>query len=95
VIQENYITPNCENWYCALLMSEGLTFGTIAALYGLIANIINTEQYSIIVAAVIAGAFVPALTANKLLLPGHLPEKPVLYDQLPDILKEKRKDIYF
>jgi Kef-type K+ transport system membrane component KefB len=79
-----------EKWYYTLLMSTGLTFGTISALYGLTNNIINTEQYSIIVGVVIASAVVPTLIANKFFLPEHLLEKPVLDDQLPDIIKGKK-----
>jgi len=79
-----------EKWYYTLLMSTGLTFGTISALYGLTNNIINTEQYSIIVGVVIASAVVPTLVANKFFLPDHLLEKPVLDDQLPDILNGKK-----
>jgi len=79
-----------EKWYYTLLMSTGLTFGTISALYGLTNNIINTEQYSIIVGVVIASAVVPTLIANKFFLPDHLLEKPVLDDQLPDIMKGKK-----
>jgi len=80
-----------EKWYYTLLMSTGLTFGTISALFGLTNNIINTEQYSIIVGVVIASAIVPTLIANKFFLPDHLLEKPVLDDQLPDIIKVKKK----
>jgi len=79
-----------EKWYYTLLMSTGLTCGTISALYGLTNNIINTEQYSIIVGVVIASAVVPTLIANRFFLPEHLLEKPVLDDQLPDILKGKK-----
>ena len=79
-----------EKWYYTLLMSTGLTFGTISALYGLTNNIINTEQYSIIVGVVIASAVVPTLIANKFFLPDHLLEKPILDDQLPDILNGKK-----
>lgn len=78
-----------EKWYYTLLMSTGLTFGTISALYGLTNNIISTEQYSIIVGAVIASAVIPTLIANKFFLPEHLLEKPVLDDQLPDVGKSK------
>ena len=78
-----------EKWYYTLLMSTGLTFGTISALYGLTNNIINTEQYSIIVGVVIASAVVPTLIANKFFLPDHLLEEPVLDDQLSDIIKAK------
>jgi len=79
-----------EKWYYTLLMSTGLTFGTISALYGLTNDIINTEQYSIIVGVVIASAVVPTLIANKFFLPDHLLEKPILDDQLPDTVKRKK-----
>jgi len=79
-----------EKWYYTLLMSTGLTFGTISALYGLTNKIISTEQYSIIVGVVITSAVIPTLIANKFFLPEHLLEKPVLDDQLPDIIKAKK-----
>jgi len=79
-----------EKWYYTLLMSTGLTFGTISALYGLTNNIIDTDQYSLIVGVVIASAIIPTLIANKFFLPEHLLEKPVLDDQLPDILNTRR-----
>lgn len=73
-----------EKWYYTLLMSTGLTFGTISALYGLTHEIISREQYSLIVGAVIASAVIPTLIANKFFLPGHLLEEPLLDDQIPD-----------
>jgi Kef-type K+ transport system membrane component KefB len=75
---------NKEKWYYTLLMSTGLTFGTISALYGLSNNIISQAQYSLIVGAVIASAVIPTLIANKFFLPGHLLEAPLLDDQAPD-----------
>ncbi|WCJ57879.1 cation:proton antiporter [Fontisphaera persica] len=54
-----------EASYTALLMSTGLTFGTISALFGLQNNIINQEQYSVLVTVVILSAFVPTLMAQK------------------------------
>jgi len=73
-----------EKWYYTLLMSTGLTFGTISALYGLTNNIITQAQYSFIVGAVIASAVIPTIIANKFFLPSHLLEKPLLDDQAPD-----------
>lgn len=73
-----------EKWYYTLLMSTGLTFGTISALYGLSNNIITQAQYSYIVGAVIASAVIPTLIANKFFLPSHLLEAPLLDDQAPD-----------
>jgi len=61
-----------ERWYYTLMMSTGLTFGTISALYGFSNNIISKEQYSFLVAAVIASAVVPTLIAGMAFLPKHL-----------------------
>jgi glutathione-regulated potassium-efflux system ancillary protein KefC len=61
-----------ERWYYTLLMSTGLTFGTISALYGFSHHIITQEQYSFLVAVVIASAVVPTLIAGFAFLPRHL-----------------------
>jgi Kef-type K+ transport system membrane component KefB len=61
-----------ECWYYTLLMSTGLTFGTISALYGLSHNIVSNEQYSFLVAVVIASAIIPTLIAGIAFLPQHL-----------------------
>ncbi|HEX2055105.1 MAG TPA: cation:proton antiporter, partial [Nitrospiraceae bacterium] len=61
-----------ERWYYTLLMSTGLTFGTISALYGLSHDIVTKEQYSFLVAAVIASAVVPTAIAEFLFTPTHL-----------------------
>ena len=60
-----------EAMYTTLLMSTGLTFGTISALYGLTHDIISPAQYSLLVAAVIASAVVPTWIANRFFLPHH------------------------
>ncbi|MEN6373212.1 MAG: cation:proton antiporter [Smithella sp.] len=73
-----------EKWYYTLLMSTGLTFGTISALFGLSHNIISQAQYSFIVGAVIASAVIPTIIANKFFLPSHLLVAPMLDDQAPD-----------
>jgi len=61
-----------ERWYYTLMMSTGLTFGSISALYGLSHGIVTKEQYSYLVAAVIASAVVPTIIANAAFLPKHL-----------------------
>ncbi|MEP0773636.1 MAG: cation:proton antiporter [Acidobacteriota bacterium] len=61
-----------ERWYYTLLMSTGLTFGTIAALYGLSKGIITPAQYSFLVAVVIASAVLPTLVATWAFVPRHL-----------------------
>jgi len=58
-----------EGMYTTLLMSTGLTFGSISALYGLTNHIINQEQYTILLTAVIGSAVVPTVIAQKWFLP--------------------------
>jgi Kef-type K+ transport system membrane component KefB len=60
-----------EAVYTTLLMSTGLTFGTISALYGLTHGIIDQAQYSYLVATVIASAVIPTIIANAFFLPRH------------------------
>ena len=71
-----------EKWYYTLMMSTGLTFGTISALYGFSHGIVNEEQYSFLVAAVIASAVIPTLIANSAFLPHHLLEHKKKVDKL-------------
>jgi len=71
-----YKAPNKEAAYTTLLMSTGLTFGTISALFGLSHGVIDQSQYSALVAAVIASAVIPTVIANAFYLPRHLlPQK--------------------
>jgi Kef-type K+ transport system membrane component KefB len=67
-----YRSPKQEAVYTTLLMSTGLTFGTISALFGLSHGVIDQAQYSALVAAVIGSAVVPTLIANAFFLPIHL-----------------------
>ncbi len=53
-----------EGMYLTLLMSTGLTFGTISALYGLANHYISQEQYAVLVTAVILSAVVPTVIAE-------------------------------
>lgn len=59
--------------YTTLLMSTGLTFGTISALFGLANHIIDQRQYTILVTAVIGSAVIPTLIAQKWFLPNPKP----------------------
>lgn len=61
--------PRRERAYLTLLMSTGLTFGSIAALFGLTHDLINQQQYSELVTVVILSAFVPTLVAQQLFQP--------------------------
>ena len=70
-----------ERWYYALLMSTGLTFGTISALYGFSHGIISRTQYSLLVAVVIASAIIPTMIANFRFLPRHLLREVSMLDE--------------
>ena len=61
-----------EGLYYTLMMSTGLTFGTISALFGLTNGIIDQTQYSYLVATVIGSAVVPTMIANAWFMPRHL-----------------------
>lgn len=54
------------------MMSTGLTFGTISAIYSFSHGIVTREQYSFLVAAVIASAVIPTMIANAVFFPKHL-----------------------
>jgi glutathione-regulated potassium-efflux system ancillary protein KefC len=64
-----------EGLYYTLMMSTGLTFGTISALFGLSHGVIDQNQYSYIVATVIGSAVIPTMFANAWFLPRHLLKK--------------------
>ncbi len=62
-----------EGMYTTLLMSTGLTFGTISALFGLTNHIIDQTQYTILVTAVIGSAVVPTQIAQTWFQPVFKP----------------------
>jgi Kef-type K+ transport system membrane component KefB len=66
-----------EGLYFTLMMSTGLTFGTISSLFGLNHGIIDQAQYSHLVATVIGSAVVPTMIANAWFMPRHLLRKSV------------------
>ncbi|HXP46812.1 MAG TPA: cation:proton antiporter [Terriglobales bacterium] len=74
-----------EGLYYTLMMSTGLTFGTISSLFGLNHGIIDQTQYSFLVATVIGSAVVPTMIANAFFMPRHLlprkEQKPVAFPQ--------------
>jgi len=51
--------------YTTLLMSTGLTFGTISSLYGLQTGILDRTQFSLLVATVIVSAVLPTVIAQR------------------------------
>jgi glutathione-regulated potassium-efflux system ancillary protein KefC len=68
---------NKEGMYTTLLMSTGLTFGSISALFGLSHGIIDQRQYSLIIATAIGSAVIPTLIANAFFIPHYLLPKKV------------------
>jgi glutathione-regulated potassium-efflux system ancillary protein KefC len=71
--------------YYSLMMSTGLTFGTISALFGLNHGIIDQTQYSHLVATVIGSAVIPTAIANAWFMPRHL---------LPEQERELKESAY-
>jgi Kef-type K+ transport system membrane component KefB len=69
------VYPFARRWvrqhasYTTLLMSTGLTFGTISATYGLNAGIIDRAQFSVLVSVVVLTAVVPTAVAQRLFTP--------------------------
>ncbi|MGC1236796.1 MAG: cation:proton antiporter, partial [Xanthobacteraceae bacterium] len=53
-----------EGMYTTVMMSTGLTFGSISALFGLTNHIIDQTQYTVLLTAVIGSAVVPTLIAQ-------------------------------
>ena len=66
----NKYIPN-GSMYTTLLMSTGLTFGTIASVFGLNAGYIDQVQYSVLIGVVVASAVIPTFIAQKWFLPRH------------------------
>jgi hypothetical protein len=60
--------------FTTLLMSTGLTFGTISSLYGLNAHIIDRTQFSLLVTVVVLSAIVPTAIAQRWFSPNAEPE---------------------
>lgn len=61
--------PHRERTYTTLLMATGLTFGSIAALFGLSHNLIDERQYTELVTVVLLSAVVPTLIAQLFVRP--------------------------
>ena len=60
-LARRYTRPRC---FTTLLMSTGLTFGTITSLYGLQAGIIDRTQFSLLISVVALSAIVPTAIAR-------------------------------
>jgi Kef-type K+ transport system membrane component KefB len=69
------VYPLARRWsrphagFTTLLMSTGLTFGTISATYGYTAGIITRAQFSVLVCVVVLTAVVPTAIAQRWFAP--------------------------
>jgi Kef-type K+ transport system membrane component KefB len=66
-LARRYTAPHAM--FTTLLMSTGLTFGTITSLYGLSAGIIDRTQFSLLIGVVVLSAIVPTAIAQRLFHP--------------------------
>jgi Kef-type K+ transport system membrane component KefB len=78
-LARRYAAPHAT--FTTLLMSTGLTFGTITSLYGLNAHIIDRTQFSLLIAVVVLSAIVPTAIAQRFFHPhiaaSHERDRPV------------------
>ena len=73
-LARRYTAPHAM--FTTLLMSTGLTFGTITSLYGLTAGIIDRTQFSLLIGVVVLSAIIPTAVAQRLFHP-HVRERPI------------------
>jgi Kef-type K+ transport system membrane component KefB len=66
-LARRYTSPHAV--FTTLLMSTGLTFGTITSLYGLSTGIIDRTQFSLLIAVVVLSAIVPTAIAQRFYSP--------------------------
>jgi len=75
-LARRYCSSNAA--FTTLLMSTGLTFGTITSLYGLQSGIIDRTQFSLLITVVVLSAIVPTAIAQHFFQPRtqgeHAPE---------------------
>ncbi|MEM4634229.1 MAG: cation:proton antiporter [Candidatus Anstonellaceae archaeon] len=68
-LARKYLPKN--EMYSTLLMSTGLTFGTISSVFGYQAGYIDQTQFSVLVAVVVASAVIPTVIAQRWFKPVH------------------------
>jgi len=72
-LARRYAAPHAA--FTTLLMSTGLTFGTISSLYGLNTGIIDRTQFSLLVAVVVLSAIIPTVIAQRAFQPDVAAER--------------------
>ena len=83
------VYPLARRWakphamFATLLMSTGLTFGTISATYGFTAGIVTRAQFSVLICVVVVSAVVPTAIAQRLFVP-HTEDARERAEQLED-----------
>src|SRR5262245_56101596 len=88
--------PRQQRTYTTLLMATGLTFGSIAALFGLTHGLISRTQYTELVTVVILSAFVPTLIAKQLFRPTVLDteEEEALGEEDLSVIRHRRPQVH-
>jgi Kef-type K+ transport system membrane component KefB len=66
-LARRYTAPH--GGFTTLLMSTGLTFGTITSLYGLQSGIIDRTQFSLLISVVVLSAIIPTAIAQRFYQP--------------------------
>jgi hypothetical protein len=66
-LARRYAAPHAT--FTTLLMSTGLTFGTISATYGFTAGLIDRAQFSVLVTVVVISAVLPTAVAQRFFAP--------------------------
>ena len=74
-----------DGMYTTLLMSTGLTFGTISALFGLTNHLVTQSQYTVLVTTVIGSAVVPTLIAQRWFAPPPVASRANAEEAIPAI----------
>ena len=82
-LARRYARPHAT--FTTLLMSTGLTFGTISATYGYTAHIIDQAQFSVLVTVVVLSAVIPTAIAQRFFSPAgpDQPPSPGTYEAPP------------
>jgi Kef-type K+ transport system membrane component KefB len=73
--------PRGGRVFTTLLMSTGLTFGTLASVFGFQSGYINKVQFSVLISVVILSAIIPTIIAQRFFAPVTDVEKEELLEE--------------
>jgi Kef-type K+ transport system membrane component KefB len=91
-LARRYTAPHAR--FTTLLMSTGLTFGTISSLYGLNAGIIDRTQFSLLVAVVVLSAILPTAIAQRFFQPHAATEREQERDEIGALMRPAPAKVY-